>query len=222
MSRHIVDLSVTVDGETRSPPSTDQKVQLTPHFRGPGHWQVTSVAMGLHTGSHIDTPLHAFADGSTTSDVDLADLCGDAVVLDCTAAGAEEPVDAETLDAAEGEVRQGDIVLLRTDWTDRMWGKFPDYYVRSPYLTPDAAEWLAERRPRAVGFDFFEEYCARLPDFTSEDFVCHRILLGGGILLMEQMTNLSALVGERVEFYAPFYRVQGTDGAPARFFAVLD
>lgn len=222
MSRRVVDLSVPVDAETRSPPSTDQKVELTPHFRGPGHWQVTSIAMSVHSGSHIDTPLHVFEDGATTSDVGLADLCGDAVLLDCTSVGPQEPVDAAVLDAAEREIRPGDIVLLRTDWTDRKWGTFPDYYVQSPYLTADAAEWLAERRPRAVGFDFFEEYCARLPDFTSEDFVCHRILLGADILLMEQMTNLASVPTDRAEFYAPFYRVEGSDGAPARFFVALD
>lgn len=222
MTRRIVDLSVPVDGETRSPPSTDQKVELEPHFRGPGHWQVTSVSMGLHSGSHIDTPLHVYEDGETTSDIGLDRFCGQAIVLDCTQVGAEQPVDVDVLEASAVPIEQGDIVLLRTGWTDRMWGDFPDYYTRSPYLTADAAEWLRERGPKAVGFDFFEEYCARLPDFESEDFICHRILLGEGILLMEQMTNLGALEGRRVDFYAPFYRVEGTDGAPARFFAVLD
>ena len=73
------------------------------------------------------------------------------------------------------------------------WGTFPDYFTRSPFLTPEAADWLALRRPSAVGFDFFEEYCARLEDFTSEDFICHRILLGAGIPLLEGIMNL----GER-------------------------
>lgn len=216
----LVDLSVPVDAETRSPPSTDIKVVLETHHRGPGHWQVTSAELGLHTGSHIDTPLHCFADGGTTSDVPLEALCGEAVVLDCTRVEDEQPVDVAVLEAAAGDIREGDIVLLHTGWSDRHWGTFPDYYTSSPYLTPEAAEWLRARRPRAIGFDFFEEYCARLPDFTSEDFVCHRILLGDGILLMEQMTNLAALPTPRVEFYAPFYKISGCDGAPARFFAV--
>lgn len=221
MSR-IVDLSVPVDSETRSPPSTDQKVGLEPHHRGPGHWQSTSVAMGLHTGSHIDTPLHVFAEGESTTDIDLDRFCGEAVVLDCSQVEAEQPVDVSVLEAAGQDVRAGDIVLLRTDWSDAMWGRFPQYYTRSPYLTPEAAEWLRQREPKAIGFDFFEEYCARLSDFGSEDFVCHRILLGQGILLMEQMTSLAALDRPRVQFYSPFYKVQHTDGAPARFFAVVD
>ncbi len=222
MRSRIIDLSVPVDGETRSPPSTDQKVELEPHFRGPGHWQATSVSMGLHSGSHVDTPLHVFEDGDSTTDVGLERFCGEAVVVDCTQVEASQPVDVGVLEAGDVSIDEGDIVLLHTGWTDRMWGRFPMYYTASPYLTPEAAEWLRERAPKAIGFDFFEEYCARLPDFGSEDFVCHRILLGNGILLMEQMTNLGALDRPRVEFYAPFYRVEGTDGAPARFFALLD
>ena len=71
-----------------------------------------------------------------------------------------------------------------------------------------------------MGFDFFEEYCARLPHFGSEDFVCHRTLLGAGIPLLEQLTGLGQL-GRRCEFFAPFYKIAEADGAPARFFALL-
>ena len=82
------------------------------------------------------------------------------------------------------EVQEGDIVLLRTDWTDRLWGNFPD--------------------------------------FTSEDFVGHRIILGTDITIMEGMTNLGAVTGGRFSFFGPWYKVANTEGAQARFFAVLD
>ena len=49
MSRYI-DLSVTVDDATLSPPSTNLRLQITPHRRGPGFWQVSSVHQSLHTG----------------------------------------------------------------------------------------------------------------------------------------------------------------------------
>lgn len=35
-----VDLSVTVDDRTMSPPSTNMRLEVTPHRRGPGFWQV--------------------------------------------------------------------------------------------------------------------------------------------------------------------------------------
>src|SRR3989442_1368152 len=125
MKRYI-DLSVTVDDRTLSPPSTNLRLEITPHRRGPGFWQVSSVRQSLHPGAHIDSPLH-----------------------------------------------------------------------------------------------FFEEYCARLPDFTSEDFPMHRVILGAGVVIMEGLTNLGALPRRRVEFAAPFYKIAGTEGAPARFLAIV-
>jgi len=220
----IVDLTVTVGEDTKSPPSTDMKVELTQHNRGPGFWQVTSVQQSLHTGSHIDSALHCFPDGGTTAEIPLAQVCGYAVVLDCSHVGAGQPITYQDLEKAARtvDVREDDILLVRTDWTDKMWGNFPDFFVQSPYLTPEAAEWLVSRKPRAYGFDFFEEYSARLPAFTSEDFVVHRIMLGSGKPLLEQTTNLKLLGQRRVQFFAPFYKIAGTEGAPARFFAILD
>jgi arylformamidase len=219
MTRRIIDLSVTVDTETKSPPSTDLRVELTRYHRGPGFWQVTAAAQSLHTGSHIDAPLHCYEGGATTVDIPLERVVGTAALLDCTRVGESEPVGVAELEGATDDLREGDIAILQSGWTDRAWGRFPDYFTRSPYLTPEAAEWLVARRPSAVAFDFFEEYCARLPDFTSEDFVCHRILLGAGIPLLEGLTGLGEVGRARFDFYAPFYKLAGCDGAQARFFA---
>jgi arylformamidase len=219
MSRRLIDLSVPVDTETKSPPSTDLRVELTRYNRGPGFWQVTAVSQSLHTGSHIDAPLHCYEGGATTADIPLDRVIGEAAGIDCTDVAPEEPVDARTLEKGAAHLRDDDIVILHTGWSDRMWGRFPEYFTQSPYLTPDAAEWLVARKARAVAFDFFEEYCARLPDFTSEDFVCHRILLGAGIPLLEQLTGVGQVGQPRFDFFAPFYKLAGCDGAPARFFA---
>lgn len=221
MHGRVIDLSVRVDTSTKSPPSTDLTVDLTRHQRGPGFWQVTSAAMSLHTGSHIDAPLHCFEGGATTAEIPLERVIGEASVVDCRQVGRGEPVDATILEEGADDVREDDIVIVHTGWSDCAWGRFPEYFTDSPYLTPDAAEWLVARNPRAVAFDFFEEYCARLPDFNSEDFVCHRILLGAGIPLLEQLSRVGTIGRARFPFYAPFYDIAGCDGAPARFFGMV-
>src|SRR5215204_5694689 len=40
------------------------------------------------------------------------------------------------------------------------------------------------QRPRALGFDFYDEYSPRLPNFTSDDCFCHLILLHGPVLIL--------------------------------------
>ena len=217
----IIDLSVTVDESTKSPPSTDLKVELKRYRRGPGFWQSSAVSQGLHTGSHVDSPLHCYPDGETMAEVSLDRVIGSALVVDCTDVDSNQPVTVRHVERFADRIQPGDIVLLRTGWTDKMWGKFPEFFTTSPYLEVEAARWLAGRGLKALGFDFFEEYCARLPHFTSEEFVVHRILLEQGIILMEGMTNLGALPTERVNFFAPFYKIAGTEGAPARYFAVI-
>jgi len=221
MSRFI-DLSVTVDENTFSPPSTNMKLEVTPHRRGPGFWQVSSVRQSLHTGAHIDSPLHVFADGITTAEISLDQVMGEALVVDLSFVGPNHEITIDDLRrGGADDVRRGDIVLLRTDWTDKLYGTWPDYFTRSPFFPPAAAQWLVDRGPKNIGFDFFEEYCARLPEFTSEDFAMHRVILGAGVVIMEGLTNLGALPRRRVDFAAPFYKIAGTEGAPARFFATV-
>lgn len=51
----------------------------------------------------------------------------------------------------------------------------------------------------------------------------HKLLLENGALLLQHLTNLGELpVDRRVPFYGPFLKIAGGEGAPARFFAVLD
>ena len=219
----LIDLSVAVNSETLSPPSTNIRVEITPHRRGPGFWQVSSVNQGLHTGAHIDSPLHVFKDGITTAEISLEQVIGEAVTIDLSFVGANHRITVDDLKRGGADkVKKGEIVLLRTDWTDKMYGKWPEYFTQSPFFPPESAEWLVAKGPKSIGFDFFEEYCARLPDFTSEDFPMHRVILGAGIVIMEGLTNLGALPRRRVPFYAPFYKIEGTEGAPARFFVQVE
>ncbi len=219
----IIDLSVPIGNNTLSPPSVNLRLTLTPYHRGPTFWQASKVEMLLHTGSHVDFSRHVQEAGQTAVDVELNRVCGEALVVDLSFAGPNHEISVADMEKHAQMVREGDIVLVRTDWAEKHWGNFPTYYLESPYCNPDAALWLVKRGAKAIGFDCFSEYCARLPNFTSEDFMLHKVILENGSILMQQMTNLSALpVGRRFQFFAPFIKIDGAEGSPARFFAVLE
>jgi kynurenine formamidase len=219
----LVDLTVPIGPGTLSPPSVNMQLKITPRYRGPGYWRASSVEMVLHTGSHVDFSAHVRADGETAIDVPLDRFSGEALVVNVGPCEPSHGVSVADLEKAAPEIRPGDIVLVRTDWTDRMWGQFPDYYLTSPYCTPEAARWLVARKPKAIGFDCFSEYSARLPDFTSEDFVIHKIILESGVYYFQQMTNLGALPADRrFTFFAPCLKMREAEGSPARFFALLE
>jgi len=218
----IVDLSVPIGEDTLSPPSVGIQLTLTSYHRGPGFWQASKIDMLLHTGSHVDFTKHVQADGETAADVALERVFGEALVVDLSFVEANHEITVADLENYAPTIRQGDIVLVRTDWTEKQWGNFPTYYMQSPYCSPEAAQWLIDRGVKAVGFDCFSEYCARLPDFTSEDFVIHKIILENGAILMQQLTNFSQLpTGRRFQFFAPFIKIRGAEGSPARFFALV-
>lgn len=216
----ILDLSVVVDATTLGPPAAGSPpVSLETAFRGPGHWQSSRIAALLHTGSHVDAPLHVVAGGRSIESVTLEELSGTAVVIDVHDAGEREALDPARLQAAAPGIPPSSIVVVRTDWTDRWWGTFPDYYTRSPFLTEDAAIWLADLRPKAVVVDFFEEECAASTDFTSEDFVVHRALLGKDIPIVEQATRLGEAGSDPFLLRAPFVLLAGVEAAPCRIYA---
>src|SRR5439155_11984028 len=112
MSRYI-DLSVTVDDRTLSPPSTNMRLEVTPHRRGPGFWQVSSVRQSLHTGAHIDSPLHVFKDGITTAEISLDQVMGEAIVVDLAFVPPNHGITIDDLRrGGADDVKPGDIVLL--------------------------------------------------------------------------------------------------------------
>ncbi|MHB8566649.1 MAG: cyclase family protein [Nitrososphaerales archaeon] len=212
-----INLSVTVGSDTFGPPSTNQRVELEPHYRGPGFWVSSSISMSIHTGSHIDSPSHVFKDGSHVDSIEPERLVGKPNIIRLSV-GESQSITKEDLE--KHKISAGDILLISTGWSDLMWGRFPDYYTKSPYLTPEAAQYLASLKIRAIGFDFFEEYSARLPEFGSEDFVVHRILLGGGVVLMEHMTNIRSLTPDAIFVAAPL-RLKGVEGSPASFLGIV-
>ncbi len=225
----IIDLSPAVPHGFKGPPSTDLGVQMNVHTKnGAGFWQSTQLElMSLHTGTHVESALHTIEGGESIDEVALERVIGEAVVLNLAPVEPMRIIEVEDLERAEGNleeggesIRPGDILLLRTDWAQEHIGT-QKYFKDSPGLTEAAAEWVAAKRPKSVGCDFFEEPAAREPGWTAGEFVVHNAILKEAIPLIEGLVNLRELP-PRVRFFAPFYKFAGVESAPARAFAILE
>lgn len=222
MSR-VIDLSVVIGEDTLSPPSVGARLKLETFHRGPGYWQASKVEMLLHTGTHVDFAKHCNEHGETAGEAELSRAVGEAWVVDLSHIGPNHEITVVDLEKHAPEIEPGDIVLLYTGWSDKHWGDFPTYYMESPFCSPQAAQWLMDKGVAGIGFDCFSEYPARLPDFTSEDFQIHKIILDNGGLYIQQLTRLGELPTERkFMFFCPFIKMAGAEGSPARCFALLD
>ena len=222
MPRYI-DLSIPIDQDTPLPPPVKRKGNIeVVNFPPKGALQGSWITFYSHTGSHVDAPLHVIKNGKSIEDLPLEDVIGEAVVLDLTHLGGRAAITPEILAPFHADIRQGDIVILRTDWTDKKW-RSDDYWMESPFLTKEGAEWLAARRPKAVAVDFLEEWASRLVDVKAEDFVADVALLGRGILLIKGLIGIGQLKKRRVQlFAAPIKFASPVEGAPARIFAIED
>jgi kynurenine formamidase len=219
----IIDLSVPIAHGTPSPPIVDFELVLTSHRMGPGFWQASKVETLLHTGSHVDFTKHYLEDGETATDVSLDRVIGQARIVDLTDLEPRSAIETAHLEGRAPTTVPGDILLLRTDWTDRHWGDFPSYYVDSPVCSPAAARWLGAKQLKAVGFDCFAEESAKSKPFSPEDFDVHEAIGDSGAIMCQQLFNLSLVPqDESFLFFAPFLKIAGGEGSPARFFALLD
>lgn len=176
--------------------------------------------LGTHTGTHIDAPLHLLQGEKSIDQVPVEATVGRAVLLNL---GLKQPLEAITkaeLVERGDRVSRGGIVVLRTDWS-RFWER-PEYYVEHPYLTEEAGDWLVERGIRALGFDL---PCVEHPETPSVQGVPlprHLQLLGQGIILIENLTNLNELEEGTFFLIALPLCILGGDGAPARVIAIQD
>ena len=70
----------------------------------------SEITMNLHTGTHIDAPLHVFKNGTAIESIDIQRLITKCRVLDMT--GLEKITES---DLRKKEIEKGSFVLLKTD-----------------------------------------------------------------------------------------------------------
>ena len=136
----------------------------------------------LHTGTHIDMPMHLIEDDKTTADFSLDNFFGRGVLLDVRG---EKVISMKPI--YEEMVNEQDVVLLFTGY-DENYGK-NEYFTQHPTVSDDLAEFLLSRNIKLLGMDM------PAPDYPP--FTFHKNLLRKRIFVLENLTNLQNLIGVR-------------------------
>jgi arylformamidase len=215
----LIDLTMPVADHFRW--AVDRK--LKGDFAKGDNFQITWIGWTVHGFTHMDAPRHMVPGGTTTSDIRLDQVVGEAAVADITAVPPNTAIEPGHLEAAGGHIRPGDIVLLKTAWDRIESPDRPEFWTRSPYLTRTACEWLLGRGIKAIGYDFPQDYPIRGlltgQHAPLSEFVSHDVLLRAGVIMIEYLCNMSALTRPRTEVFALPLKIPDADGAPARVIA---
>jgi len=163
---------------------------------------VSLLSLGVHTGTHVDAPVHFLVNGAGVDSIGFDRLIGPARVLDVGDALRIKPSDI-----ASEDIRANERILFKTR-NSRHWGEKdfrPDYTC----LSTEAARFLVERGVWTIGIDYLSMGCMDTGVET------HRVLLGADVCIIEGL-DLSRVESGLYDLICMPLRLEGLDGAPAR------
>ena len=174
-------------------------------------FHIGKIEMVANTGTYLDAPFHRFADGMDVAQLPLervANLPGLVVRVE----PGRRAISRELF--AKLDVR-GKAVLVHTGW-DVHW-RTDQYFEGHPFLTADAAAFLAASGAALVGIDSLN-----IDDTADMSRPVHTALLGAGVPVAEHLTGLARLPDENFRFFAVPVKVKGMGTFPVRAFGLTD
>ena len=170
------------------------------------------IEIASNTGTYLDTPFHRYADGADLSEITLEALAGlDGILINAREDGAMA-ID-ETYFA--GMELKGKAVIIHTGW-DKYW-RTDRYFHNHPFLTENAAKFLAAGKVKLVGVDTYN-----IDDTRTRIRPAHSILLLAGIPIIEHLCNLQQLSSGKFRFFCIPPKIKGLGSFPVRAFAEVN
>jgi arylformamidase len=198
----IYDITQTIDEHMtvyKNKPEKRPIIQVT-RTHDIGGVRESSVTMDVHTGTHLDAPLHMQVDGDTIDTMPLEDLITRCKVFDFT--HLKHSISKDDLD--HHKIEQGDVLIFKTR------NSFEDFF--NPefiYLDESGAKYLTSIGIKGVGTDGLGIERAQPGHPT------HHTLFNAGVYVLEGLTLKDVPVGE-YELIALPLKLKGLDASPVR------
>ena len=157
---------------------------------------------GMHIGTHMDGPAHVVLGGTPLYQIELEHLIRPGKIFEV-----DHCSDDELIQKMDG-VKKNDIVLF---CSHQVKIGDPEYFKNHYEVSVRVAEFLVSLEIAALGVNF--------PGPDKKPYPVHDILLGNGIILIENLCNLEKLLPlDAFEINAIPLKIK-TDSALARVFA---
>jgi kynurenine formamidase len=185
------------------------------HFvvREPAYIANSFLTLHNHGGPHVDALNHLIEGGPSVTDWRLEQLIGPLIVVDIRSFAPGQMVPRSFLEE-QPRPAHGRIVLLFTGYIPPQNDQdLPQY----PYLSPEAAEYLASLPVKAVATDALSVETPpgeRRSDFSPK---VHLTFFSRGIPIIEQLTNVEAVMAEDDPVFVGFpLKIEGGNASPIR------
>jgi kynurenine formamidase len=184
-------------------------------------FKVQKFEMFAGIGTHMDAPAHCFSGAKTVDQIALDQLIISCNVIDVSANAHETytftPNDIHTFEAKYGAIEKDTFIIIHTGW-GKFWNN-PEKYRNTlvyPSISIAAAELLLSRNIVGLGIDTLS------PDVATSEFPVHRLILGAGKYIVENIANADQLppIGSYI-MVLPI-KVSGATEAPIRLIGMFE
>jgi len=165
----------------------------------------TTIACSVHTGSHVDCSAHFFENGKTVEQVNLSQFFGASILLDFTSK--EQSITLEDIKNKSELIKENDIVLLKTKNSLNVSADFQSEYI---YLTADAAQFLIEKKIKAIGIDGVS-----IDKFNTTPPLVHKLFMKVEIPIYMNL-HYPHVNEDRYMFYGFPLKIEGAEASPIR------
>jgi len=206
MEQKFIDISVPVThGMLHWPGDPEVDIYKVGSIKKGDSANISGINFGLHTGTHMDAPLH-FIEGAD----DIASAAPEILIGKCKVIHIQHPEFITAGELKKKNIENVERILFRTGNSEREWFKeeFREKYI---YLKEDAAEYLASLKVQLIGIDYLS-----IGEFKKGKKT-HQVLLGNNIWIIEGLYMKDVPEGD-YEMYALPLKISGADGSPVRVF----
>jgi arylformamidase len=213
----VVDLSQPISAEMAGWRGTEratfsvEEVADIAHSIPGGRISATWFSTAVHAGTHLDAARHMFPSGKSIDEYEPRRFVCRGLALDVAReAGHELTVDE--LAAADPGIQAGDAVLLSFGFAERY---TDESYSDHPYLSPEAARYLADRRVNLVGCDVLTPDQPAHRRASPFPYPVHTELLGRDIMIIENLgPGLAKVLGRPFLFVMAPITIPAADASP--------
>jgi len=174
----LIDISHVIDNKTPIYPGDYQTSLSKFKTINQDYYNSFLLQTGLHTGTHIDIPMHLIDDRRTVVDFPVECFTGKGILLNVCG---EDVITMKP--EYEKNITENSIVLLYTGFDKFYFDE--KYFSGHPIVSDELADFLLLKKIKMLGMDM------PAPDYPP--FAFHKELLANDIFLLENLTNLDKL-----------------------------